>query len=710
MTYVKIPLAAGVFKDESPLKAKGFFVDASWARVHRNGMETMGGYEYATTSTFLGICRKLRAWQDNDAGRHIFAGTHLRTYSYSDAQIYDITPAISRGELSNPFTTNGTATVTVTHSSHGLITNQKVKFANASAVSGVTVNGDYVITYVDANTYTIVVSSSASGSATGGGTVDYTYYLAPGNEDGTGGAGWGTGAYSVGTWGSPSTETLYLRTWSADPWGETILYSPRGGSLYEFNPTGDGYETSPTEKVTNGAFASDSDWTKGTGWSIGSGVATGSTASTALSQNLTLNPASWYLLDFDIATRTNGTLQPAWGGSNIGSALNAAGTYKTTFYSGAGGTQSFTLTGASFSGTVDNVSVKQLNCGNIVTNAPTDITTFFVTNERFVVCCGVNDSDGNFDPRLIKWSSQGNNTSWTPTAANTAGDYTLPFGDRIVKGIVTRNENIIFTTDTTWSMKFVADPTVVYRFQNIAKNAGCIGANAAVSTDVGVFWMAPGGEFYKYAGGVVQPIMSPVRRDVFDNLDFVQHDKIYAFSNAVYNEVGWYYADQRDVGNECSRYVLYNYVENKWSTGQIVRTAQIDRSIEAFPFAADASGYLYYMEKGDSANGGNLDGFLTTGYIDFGDGNTDMLLNQMIPDFDDLAGGLSVTAFAKNSPNGTPLISGPHNVTAATEYVPMRLRGRSFQFKFEWNDAPSFFRLGAIRFDFRQIGQDRPAA
>ena len=116
------------------------------------------------------------------------------------------------------------------------------------------------------------------------------------------------------------------------------------------------------------------------------------------------------------------------------------------------------------------------------------------------------------------------------------------------------------------------------------------------------------------------------------------------------------------------------------------------------------------MEKGDSANGGNLDGFLTTGYIDFGDGNTDMLLNQMIPDFDDLAGGLTVTAFAKNSPNGTAITSGPHNVTAATEYVPMRLRGRSFQFKFEWNDAPSFFRLGAIRFDFRQIGQNRPAA
>ena len=488
------------------------------------------------------------------------------------------------------------------------------------------------------------------------------------------------------------------------------MFAPRGGEIYEFNPTADGYSSSPGEKVTNGDFASGASWTTGAGWSIGGGTATGSTASTALTQALTLNPASWYLLDFDITAATNGTVQPAWGGLAIGSALSSAATIKITFYSGAGGTQNFTFTGSSFTGSIDNVSVKQLTSGNVVTNAPTNVTSMFVTNERFVVAAGCNDSNNNFNPLLLKWSSQSNSTVWSPTAANTAGDHELAFGDRIVKALAGRGENIILTTDTVWSMRFVADPSVVYRFENVARNAGCIGANAAVATDFGMFWMAPTGEFYRYAGGVIKPIQCPIGADMYKNLDFVQQDKIYAFANSAKNEVGWYYPDQRDVGQECSRYVLYNYAENKWSVGVLIRTAQIDAGTEPFPFAADSGGRLYYQEKGNSANGGALTGFLTTGYMDFSDGDKGMLLNQILPDFDDLEGGLTITAFARDNPNATPISSGPHDINSATNYIPLRLRGRSFQFKFEWNSAPSFFRLGAIRAEFRPIGQNRPGA
>ena len=73
---------------------------------------------------------------------------------------------------SNPFVvTSGSPTITVTHSSHGLSTGDRVTFAGSSAVGGITPNSvEMVITVVNANSYTVVFTSNASSGATGGGS------------------------------------------------------------------------------------------------------------------------------------------------------------------------------------------------------------------------------------------------------------------------------------------------------------------------------------------------------------------------------------------------------------------------------------------------------------------------------------------------------------------------------------------------------------
>lgn len=78
----------------------------------------------------------------------------------------------------NPFATvNGSATVTVTHMAHGAASGALVTFAGATAVGGVTVNGQYRVgVVIDANTYTITATTATS-TATGGGagvTAQYT--------------------------------------------------------------------------------------------------------------------------------------------------------------------------------------------------------------------------------------------------------------------------------------------------------------------------------------------------------------------------------------------------------------------------------------------------------------------------------------------------------------------------------------------------------
>ena len=67
--------------------------------------------------------------------------------------------------------TSGSPTITVTHSSHGLSTGDRVTFASSDAVGGITPNSvEMVITVVNANSYTVVFTSNASSSTTGGGS------------------------------------------------------------------------------------------------------------------------------------------------------------------------------------------------------------------------------------------------------------------------------------------------------------------------------------------------------------------------------------------------------------------------------------------------------------------------------------------------------------------------------------------------------------
>lgn len=99
--------------------------------------------------------------------------------SYTAAHYVGLIDGATAGTLgSNPVaTTNGSTTVTVTHTSHGIAVGDSVKLAGATAINGVTLNGIYtVVTVPNANSYTVTAGQTASGSSSGGGSaVTYLY-------------------------------------------------------------------------------------------------------------------------------------------------------------------------------------------------------------------------------------------------------------------------------------------------------------------------------------------------------------------------------------------------------------------------------------------------------------------------------------------------------------------------------------------------------
>ena len=119
-----------------------------------------------------------------------------------------------------------------------------------------------------------------------------------------------------------------------------------------------------SELITNGDFAADSNWTKGTGWSISGGVAV---ANSVTSQNLRQNGVALeenkvYSITFTIVSISAGAVLGRFGGSPAVDSVtfNQVGTY--TFFLKANDTNSsFMLRGqGGFTGTVDNISVKEV--------------------------------------------------------------------------------------------------------------------------------------------------------------------------------------------------------------------------------------------------------------------------------------------------------------------------------------------------------------
>lgn len=68
-----------------------------------------------------------------------------------------------------------------------------------------------------------------------------------GQIDGTGGAGYGTGAYGLGDYGEPSLEDYFPLTWSLSPWGGELMANPRNQSIFHW----DGVPANKAVRITN---------------------------------------------------------------------------------------------------------------------------------------------------------------------------------------------------------------------------------------------------------------------------------------------------------------------------------------------------------------------------------------------------------------------------------------------------------------------------
>ena len=585
----KFPIRAGIIKDDPPLSSEEYWGDGKNVRFYRGRPEIIKGWQPYIASTMNGACRKLANWSDTDGNIYLAAGTNTKLYVVSGETLYNITPydEQTNGASVTLATTSGLPTVTITDTSHGRVVGDTVNFSNQSAaVGGITLSGDYIVTeVVDSSNYKITAGSNASGTATTAVTIDLKYELNVGEAYGTIADGYGAGSYGIGTYGTPRTSafSIFPRTWSLQGFGDYLLASPYGKTLYY------------------------------------------------------------------------------WDGNTSNRAVAA-------------------------------------------TNAPARIDFMFTTPERFVVACGTNQySGGTYAPMLVRWASQETYNTWAPSSTNSAGEYPLGVGNRIVGAIASKLHNLIWTDVSVYSMRYLGDSTLIFGFDLVGTNCGLVGPNAMAHHDGLAFWMSTSGQFFVYDGGAPRNIPCPVQKYVFEDINWAQIRTVHCGLDTEYNEVVWFYPSAGS--NDIDRCAAYNFDEDVWWIGSIPRTAWLERSLFDFPIAAGSDGDIYRMNVGLAAHESPIEAYIETAPFDVGDGDMVINISKIIPDVVVEGGDVTVTLYTKRWSNDVDEQTKTLTLSPTTTRLDTRAQGRVARLRFSTNSTTTYWRLGDIRMDVQPIGK-----
>jgi hypothetical protein len=240
MPLTNFTIKPGINKEVTDYTGQGQWVDSDNVRFFNGLPQKIKGWDKFVETTIVGVVRDQHAWISLDGTRYDAFGTDRKLYVYEEGLIFDITPIRATEALTDPFTTNGTATVLVTDAGHGCEAGSFVTFDSFSTIDGLDMNQEFEVTsVVNTSAYTVTHTSTASGStAGGGGTGNAEYQINPGPAFSTSAYGWGTDGYGLGGWGEPSTVsnvTLEARQWSLDNFGEDLIATQLNGGTYRWD-------------------------------------------------------------------------------------------------------------------------------------------------------------------------------------------------------------------------------------------------------------------------------------------------------------------------------------------------------------------------------------------------------------------------------------------------------------------------------------------
>ena len=637
--------AAGFDKQSTEYGAEGKWVDGENVRFRYGQPEKIGGWIKLVEDKIYGAVRAQFAWSSLDGTRYLALGTDKKLYVYTEGKVADITPIrATESDLTNPFvTTSGSAIVTVTDAGHAAKAGDFVTFSNADAVGGLDMNAEFEITtVVSSSVYTVTHSSNASSGATGGGssTVDVEYQLSVGEEVNTYGYGWGVDAWN----GISDTGRL------TDQLNEALDTTETGVDVDDGSKFANGDYilidqeimkvtgvSSNTLTVTRQLTTNEGTTTVSAGSHDAATHADNTTVTVIFdASNTTINATSWN----EAASSSETVLDSRyWVFENFGEDLLCLQSNGQLFrWDTSSGTSSRAAVASG--------------------NAPTSSRHLILsTPDRHVILLGTETTIGTTtsqDDLFLRFSSQEDFTTWSPTSTNTAGSFRIQDGSKIITTLRSRGGILIWTDTSLHQLQFIGPP-FIFGLSQLASNCGAVSPYAAVDVNGTTFWMSQQ-SFYMF-DGAVKKIPCSVQDYVFDDFSITQQPLVYAGLNSDFNEITWFYASKDS--DFIDRNVTYNYVEGTWYTNSLARTTWLDYGVYQVPYATeysstvtgdsptvlgatDGSSVIYQHEEGTDNDIQAMECFLQSADFDIQDGEEVLSISRYIPDFKDQKGSANV--------------------------------------------------------------------
>jgi len=353
----------------------------------------------------------------------------------------------------------------------------------------------------------------------------------------------------------------------------------------------------------------------------------------------------------------------------------------------------------------------------IATDVPTKTVQVLVSQgNKHVLALGASPIGfpDEYDPLLIRWCTLDDVYNWTPSSTSSAGYKRLPNGSQIVCGLRTRQETLVWTNSSLYSLQYIGDINRVFDAQEMADNISIASPRAKITVNNITYWMGVD-KFYVYSGRV-DTLPCTLRTHIFQNLNFDQSDQIICGTNEGWNEIWWFYPSKNSLVNDS--YVIYNHSEKIWYYGTINRTAWLDSPLRKYPQAVDQNGYILNHEDGVDDDVLPMTSYITSSDVDIGDGDQFMLVKRIIPDVQFNGSTITnpilyMTVKPRNFPGGSYTIepdepvqeTGTTLIETYTEQVFLRARARQMGFKYISTGLGVQWQLGYPRVDGRPDGR-----
>jgi hypothetical protein len=745
---------------------------------------------YEDQTALIGECRKLYEWSSLVGTNYLACPTNIKFYVDNSTGVIDITPLRRSVTLgTDPIATSNTSSIiTITDVNHGVVVGDYITVSGSSNVNGITavqINKEFLVSsVVNANAYTVTTTGTATSTGSGGGSgVSVAYQFHPGISGSTNYSGWGSGGWggSVGATFTASISGTTMNVTAISSGVITLGNSVNGTGVTDntiISAFGTGTGGTGTYTVSQSQTVSSSSLTSGYGWGYGPDT----TVTTYYSGLWTVdnygedmiacprNLTNGYQFDSNSVgtSNTSNTItvtQVNHGFSNgnaviIGGLTSDIGGVPVAQLNGThtisvvnSNAYTFTVANTATSTTSGGlgayvyissiiywdvtdtngpaVSISDLGSAYAKQYMPYVATEILVSDQnRQVIALGSNPFDVNQgqDKMIVRWSDSNDPTNWdSADTTKTAGETRLSSGSYIVTAIQNREEILIWTDSSLFSMTYVGPP-YGYGFNLVGANFDIVGPNSKIVTGAVAYWMGSS-NFYMY-DGKAQVMPCTVRDYVFSDLSIQDGDKVYCSSDSGNNEIYWFYPSSSQGGSpglrENDRYVVYNYVEQIWYYGTMSRTAWIDRKGNSTPRSASPDGYLYSQESG--FNDGSTDpalpinAYIQSSPIEIESGDHFLFINRVIPDItfrnspdNGAEPAVTFTIKPQDYP-GSAIGAGDERtvqrngsldlkVDRFTNQVFTRLRARSVILRVESDAENVAWRLGTPRFDMRQDGR-----